>query len=239
MTIKVYVYKTISRLQMKIAALFSGGKDSVYAISIAQQYGWDITHLVSILPKIPDSWMYHSVNIHLTKLLSEALNIPLISKETTGEKEKELADLEELLQPLDIDGVISGAIASEYQRTRIERISHTLHIKSFTPLWHKDQTQLLKDQVHAGFHIIIVGAYADGFTEQWLGRRIDDKAINELEQLQKDRSINTAGEGGEFETLVIDGPLFHKRIQIEDATIKWHRDNGSYLIQKARLVEKD
>ena len=224
---------------MKIAALFSGGKDSVYAISIAQQYGWDITHLVSILPKIPDSWMYHSVNIHLTKLLSESLNIPLISKETTGEKEKELADLEELLQPLDIDGVISGAIASEYQRTRIERICHNIHIKSFTPLWHKDQTRLLKDQVNAGFHIIIVGVYADGFTEQWLGRTIDDATINELEKLGKERSINTAGEGGEFETLVIDGPLFQKRIQIDDATINWKRDNGSYIIKKARLVEKN
>jgi len=163
----------------------------------------------------------------------------LISKETTGEKEKELADLEELLQPLDIDGVISGAIASEYQRTRIERICHNIHIKSFTPLWHKDQSRLLKDQVNAGFHIIIVGVYADGFTEQWLGRKIDDKAIHELEQLGKERSINTAGEGGEFETLVIDGPLFQKRIQIDDATINWQRDNGSYIIKKARLVEKN
>ncbi|MDG6229818.1 MAG: TIGR00289 family protein [Candidatus Thermoplasmatota archaeon] len=224
---------------MKIAALFSGGKDSVYALSIAQQYGWDITHLVSILPKNLDSWMYHSINIHLTRLLSDALNIPLVAKETTGEKEKELNDLENLLQTLPIDGVISGAIASEYQRTRIERICHNLHIRSFTPLWHKDQTRLLKDQVNAGFHIIIVGVYADGFSEEWLGKKIDHEVIHDLERLHKGKSINTAGEGGEFETLVIDGPLFHKRIQIEDSTISWHRDNGSYYIQKARIVEKD
>lgn len=224
---------------MKIAALFSGGKDSVYALSIAQQYGWDITHLISILPKNLDSWMYHSINIHLTRLLSEALDIPLIAKQTTGEKEKELNDLDILLQTLQIDGVISGAIASEYQRTRIERICHNLHIKSFTPLWHKDQTQLLKDQVNAGFHIIIVGVYADGFSKEWLGRKIDGRAILDLEQLHKEKSINTAGEGGEFETFVIDGPLFHKRIQIDDATITWHRDNGSYFINKARIVEKN
>ena len=223
---------------MRVAVLFSGGKDSVYALYIAQQYGWEVTSLVSILPKKRDSWMYHSINIHLTKLLSKAMNIPLISKETIGEKETELADLQTILEPLEIDGVISGAIASEYQRTRIERICHNLHLKSFMPLWHKQQTQLLKDQIGAGFHIIIVGVYAQGFDESWLGKTIDHETIMQLEDLQKKYYINTAGEGGEFETLVLDGPLFEKKIHIDQAIPTWHRDSGSYEISKATLKEK-
>ncbi len=223
---------------MKVAALFSGGKDSVYTIYIAQQYGWEVTHLVSILPKRSDSWMYHSVNIHLTNLLSEALNIPLVSKETTGEKEKELSDLQTLLKPLDIDGVISGAIASEYQRTRIERICHNIHMKSFTPLWHKNQTLLLNEQINAGFCCIIVGVYAQGFNESWLGIPIDQNTIAHLEELHKNHQINIAGEGGEFETLIIDGPILKKKLQIEQSTVIWHRDSGSYIINKATLQKK-
>src|SRR4030042_2924535 len=109
---------------MKVAALFSGGKDSTYAIYIAQQYGWNVTNLVTIISENKDSWMYHTLNIHLTEKQAESMNIPLVKKVTKGEKEKELDDLEEILKDLDIDGVISGALASEYQRTRIEKICY-------------------------------------------------------------------------------------------------------------------
>jgi uncharacterized protein (TIGR00290 family) len=124
---------------MKVAALFSGGKDSVYSIYIASQWGWEITHLISLLPINQESFMFHTINIDLVPLLSQALVIPLVSKTTHGEKETELKDLEQLLSSLPIDGVISGAIASEYQRTRIEQVCDRLDIKSHTPLWHKNQ----------------------------------------------------------------------------------------------------
>jgi ABC transporter with metal-binding/Fe-S-binding domain ATP-binding protein len=223
---------------MRVVSLCSGGKDSVYALYIAQQYGWEVTHLVSILPKKTDSWMFHSINIQLTTLLSEALDIPLVSKETAGEKEDELKDLQLLLEPLDIDGVISGAIASEYQRTRIERICNNLKLKSFTPLWHKDQTLLLKEQIKAGFYSIIVGVYAQGFNQSWLGKPINLHTVTQLEELQANHQINISGEGGEFETLIIDGPILKRRILIEHGIIRWHRDSGSYLITKAKLQKK-
>ena len=101
---------------MKVAALFSGGKDSIFATYIAEQYGWNVTHLVSLIPDNKNSWMFHSVNIHLTDLLAEAIGIPLIKKATNGKKEEELTDLKNILKNLNIDGVISGAIVSEYQR---------------------------------------------------------------------------------------------------------------------------
>jgi len=224
---------------MKVAALFSGGKDSIFAIYIAQQYGWDITHLVSIFPENKDSWMYHSVNIHLTKTLANALNIPLISKETKGEKEEELSSLKDILSTLDIDGVISGAIASEYQRTRIEQVCHDLKIKSFTPLWHKDQALLLKDMIRAGFTIKIVGIFAEGFDENWLGKTIDTETFEQLQKIKEKNAINIAGEGGEYETLVLDGPLFQQQLILKETKKEWKRDHGKLFVTKTALKEKE
>lgn len=223
---------------MRVAALFSGGKDSVFAVYITQQYGWEISHLVTILPEKSDSWMYHSLNIHLTGLLAETLNIPLIQKSTKGEKETELLDLKHLLQDLEIDGVVSGAIASEYQRTRIEKICDELGIKSFTPLWHKNQELLLRDQVKAGFHIIVVGVFASGFDETWLGKTINEETIDSLVHLNKKYGINIAGEGGEFETLVLDGPLFHHKLVIDESLKKWNRDSGIFQVKTAHLEKR-
>jgi len=223
---------------MKVAALFSGGKDSLFSIYIAQQYGWNITHLITLQPENKDSWMFHSVNINLVDYLAEALNIPLIKQHTKGEKEHELKDLHHILQGLPIDGVISGAIASEYQRTRIERVCYDLGIKSFTPLWHKSQELLLHQQVAAGFQIIIVGVFAQGFDESWLGRTIDEPCIKDLERLHTKYKINAAGEGGEFETLVLDGPLFFKRLVLDETKKEWSRDNGIFQVKRAHLEKK-
>jgi predicted ATP pyrophosphatase (TIGR00289 family) len=224
---------------MKVAALFSGGKDSVFSIYLAQQFGWEIMHLVTLQPEKQDSWMFHSINIHLTDLLAEAIGIPLLKKSTKGEKEKELDDLKEILQTLDIDGVISGAIASEYQRTRIEKICDEIGLKSFTPLWHKNQELLLREQVNAGFHSIIVGVFAQGFDETWLGRPIDEETINVLVNLRNKYGINMAGEGGEFETLVLNGPLFQKRLVLDEVSREWRRDSGILQVKNAHLEKKD
>jgi predicted ATP pyrophosphatase (TIGR00289 family) len=220
---------------MKVAALFSGGKDSTFSIYIAKQYGWDVTHLVTLMSENKDSWMFHSINIHLVDKLAEAMDIPLIKRITKGEKEEELADLKKILSDLDVDGVISGAIASEYQRTRIEKICYELGIKSFTPLWHKNQELVLRDEVDAGFKIIIVGAFAHGFNESWLGRALDKKCIDDLVELQKKYGINVAGEGGEFETLVLDCPLFKKKLVLDEVSKEWKRDSGVLQVKKAHL----
>jgi diphthine-ammonia ligase len=222
---------------MRVAALFSGGKDSVFAVYIAQQYGWEISTLVTVFPEKPDSWMFHSINIHQTDLLSKALDIPLVKGKTKAEKETELGDLKQVLQDLEIDGVVSGAIASEYQRTRIEKVCDELGLKSFSPLWHKNQELLLCDQVHAGFQSIIVGVFAEGFDETWLGRTIDEGTIDALRYLHRKKGINIAGEGGEYETLVLSGPIFSKRLVIDDAETQWNRDSGVFRVKTAHLED--
>jgi len=220
---------------MKVAVLFSGGKDSTFSIYIARQYGWDVTHLVTLLPEKKDSWMFHSINIHLVDKLAEAMSIPLTKRITKGEKEDELEDLKKILSELDVDGVVSGAIASEYQRTRIEKVCYELGIKSFTPLWHKNQELILRDEVDACFKIVIVGVFAHGFNESWLGRSLDEKCIDDLVLLKKRYDINIAGEGGEFETLVLDCPLFKKKLVLDEVSKEWKRDSGVLQVKKAHL----
>jgi len=220
---------------MKVAVLFSGGKDSAFAIYKAKKLGLNVTHLVSIFPDKKDSWMFHSVNIHLTKKLAEAIGIPLIVKKTKGEKEKELRDLKNVLKKLDIDGVVSGAIASEYQKNRIDKICEELGLKSFAPLWGKKQNKILEEIVKTGFEVIIIGVFAAGLDESWLGKKIDEETIDELIKLRKRYSINEAGEGGEFETLVSNGPIFKKSLIIDEIEKQWKRDHGVLIIKKAHL----
>jgi ABC transporter with metal-binding/Fe-S-binding domain ATP-binding protein len=220
---------------MKVASLFSGGKDSIFAIYIAQQWGWEVTNLITLQPRNTSSWMFHSINIHLTEKIAKAINMPLIKKITKGEKEEELNDLKHILKKLPIEGVISGAIASEYQRTRIEKICNELNLKSFTPLWHKNQELIVRNQINAGFKIALVGIYAEGFDKSWLGKIMNEELILKLKQLRKKYLINIAGEGGEYETLVLDGPIFKKKLVIDKIIKEWKRDSGGLIVKKAHL----
>ncbi|MEM0492818.1 MAG: TIGR00289 family protein [Candidatus Thermoplasmatota archaeon] len=224
---------------MRVAVLLSGGKDSVYACYTVLQYGWEVSYLVNIKPLVDDSYMFHSVNTHLVNIIAESIGINLLQGESRGEKKEELNDLKHLLmQCSNIDGVVSGAIASEYQRTCIERICHDLGIRSFTPLWHKNQYNLLKEQVTTGLKIMIVGVSAQGFDETWLGRIIDENCIRDLSELHRRYKVSVSGEGGEYETLVLDAPIFKKRIFIDDMIKEWSRDHGLLRVTKTHLEEK-
>jgi len=221
---------------MKLACLYSGGKDSNYALYWALNQGFEITNLVTIRPKSEDSFMYHKPCLQHVKLQAESIGIPLIEKESQGIKEEELKELEDVLSKLDVDGVISGAVASEYQKTRIEAIGERLGFRTYSPLWHKNQRQLLEDINNAGFKAIIVGIAAEGFDESWLGRQINKETIEELERLHKKYGINMTGEGGEYETFITDGPTFKKKVEIQHLKKKMqNRNTGTLEIRKAML----
>lgn len=225
---------------MKLASLFSGGKDSTYATYIMMQQGYDIPYLVSILPERQDSYMFHVPNISLTGLLAKAMRIPIIQRTSSGKKEVELKDLVKALESIrdEIDGVVCGAIESEYQKTRVEKTCCDIGLKSFSPLWHKDAGLLLREMVSAGFDIRIVGVYSEGFTANWLGRRINNDTLGELRKIQDKYGIHISGEGGEYETLVTDAPFFKKRVKIVKARKEWSGDSGVYVVEDAALHEK-
>ncbi|WXG40735.1 MAG: diphthine--ammonia ligase [Candidatus Freyarchaeum deiterrae] len=223
---------------MKVAVLFSGGKDSSYATQWSIDQSYTITALVSIIPKRSDSYMYHTPNIELTRLQAKATGFPHITRQSSGIKEEEVKDLEAAIKPLDIDGIVSGAVASEYQKSRVDLVSEKLGIRSIAPLWHKDPLIYLKDIINRGFHVIFVGVYALGFNKNWLGRRLDESALKELIELNKNYGVHLSGEGGEYETLVLDAPFFNRAIKIIKSETIWEKDNGNLDVKRAKLIEK-
>lgn len=221
---------------MRVAGLFSGGKDSTYAVHVAEQWGWDVSHLVSVAPKGEDSMMFHWPNVHLTPLLAEAMGREHVLAEVSGQPEREVEELGQVLRPLGVDGIVSGAVASEYQRTRLERMGHALGLKTFTPLWHKEPLGLLRSLRAAGFRAIVVGCFAEGLGPAWLGRELDEPASEQLAVLQRARGIHPGGEGGEYESLVLEGPGWKGRLELVRADKEWHRDRGVLRVREARLA---
>jgi diphthine-ammonia ligase len=224
---------------VRVAALFSGGKDSTYALYVAQQRGWDVSDLVTIVPREDDSLLYHVPNIGLAPLLSECLGIRLISHEAGYGEDKELEALREALGGLRVDGLIVGTIASDYQRSRVDALCHEIGMRCYAPLWRQSQASLLADYLTAGFRILITGVAAEGLDASWLGREIDDKARLELLELNTRYGLSPCGEGGEYETLVIDGPNFLKRLHVVEAQTEFKGSSGVYRVLKAEAVQKN
>lgn len=224
---------------MNVAVLISGGKDSALALHRVLKKGYNVKYLVTMIPLNDDSWMFHHQNIRLTDLFSKAVGIPIIKKETDGIKEEELEDLEKLLTPLNVEGIVSGAVFSEYQKFRIDRICKKLGFKSITPLWHENPTSLINELTELGFQAIITGVYALGFDQDWLGRLINSKTLRALIHLKRKYNVSILGEGGEYESLVIDAPYFKRKIQIIRARKVWEENNGYLLIEKAKLLKKN
>jgi len=220
------------------AALFSGGKDSTYALYVAQQRGWEVRKLVTVIPSEPDAMLYHTPNIELAPILSDCLGIPLVSKQAGRGEEQELEALRAVLKGLAVDGLVVGTIASDYQKSRVDGVCHELGLRCYAPLWRQNQASLLGDYIAAGFRIIITGVAAEGLDVTWLGREIDETARGELLDLNKKHGLSPCGEGGEYESLVVDGPNFRKRLAIEQSERDWKGNSGTLKVIKATAVEK-
>lgn len=227
---------------MKIAILFSGGKDST-AATFELSKSHEIACLISIKSKNPHSFMFHTPNISLTELQARSMEIPLIEYNTRGEKEKELFDLEEAIkiakERYNIKGIGVGAIESEYQRKRVEEICKKLKLKMLAPFWKKDVEKYLKYLLANNFKLIFTAVAAEGLDESWIGKRLNEEVIEKLKELNKKYQIHLAGEGGEYETFVLDCPLFKKRLKILKARKVWEKNSGRFVIDDLKLVEKN
>ncbi len=224
---------------MRLAALYSGGKDSTFAVYDSIKNGHEVKYLISIVSKNPESYMFHYPNIRFTEYQAEAMDIPWVSKTTGGEKEKELQDLKNAIESVtkDVDGLLAGGLASKYQYNRIKGIADSLGLKCIVPYWKIDPEEYWNMILKAGFKVMVIGTACEGLGREWLGRVIDSETFKELKKLSIKHKFNLAGEGGEYETFVLDCPLFKKSLEVEGETI-WNYDSGFYLFKKVRLVKK-
>lgn len=226
---------------MKVAVLFSGGKDSNFALYEASKY-YDISCLITMKSVNQESYMFQTQGIDFTKVQASCLEIPQIEILTDGIKEKELDDLKIAIKKardeFGAEGIVTGAIGSIYQASRVQKIAHDLGLWCFNPLWQKDQVDFLKELVNEKFEVMIVGVASYPLEEKYLGKILDLDLIGELVEMQKKWGLNPAGEGGELETFVLNSPLFKKKIKVVDSVKEWDNYSGQLVIKELEVVEK-
>jgi asparagine synthase (glutamine-hydrolysing) len=226
---------------LKLGVLFSGGKDSTYAAYIMKKQNYELTCLITMRSKNPESYMFHTPAIDVTTVQAKAMNIPLLVQETSGEKELELVDLDNAMQEAQkkygIEGIVTGALFSTYQRDRIEKICDKLGLKVFSPLWHKPQPTQMQELLDQKFTIILTAVAGEGMNKSWLGRPLTQEDIVNLNQLHDKIGFNVAGEGGEFESLVLDCPMFMKKISIEYDIFMESENTGHIVVKKTELQD--
>jgi asparagine synthase (glutamine-hydrolysing) len=195
----------------KLAALTSGGKDSNAALYRMRKRNNEINCLVTLRSENKHSYMFDSKKERSDiEKQAETLDIPLLVQETAGEKEKELDDLKQAMvrakEQYGVEGVIAGALASTYQRDRVEKIAEEVGLKVFAPLWQEDQERYMKWLIREGFEIEITSVAARGLNESWEGRVLNEDSVEELIELSREYGFNAAGEGGEYETKTVGFP---------------------------------
>jgi diphthine-ammonia ligase len=212
-----------------VVVSLSGGKDSMYALYTVQKEGLNVNHLMFI--KIGGK--AHLDNKWLMKLVSESLGIPAV---TAGGK---IPDIRKALQKLKADVFVSGIMTTPEHMDYYREVCEPIHVKHYAPLWGKNPLTALAEMKQLGFRMLVIEVdISMGANRNWLGKEIDDEMIRELEKLKTDRNINPIGEFGEYHTLVLDSPIYKKRINITKSKTVWKKSKGYIEIKKAELQPK-
>lgn len=222
---------------MKCLALLSGGKDSVAAVEVARGHGWDVPVGLRMVPQEDDAYMFHTPNLDVVEGVAQCMGMDLVTATARPDPLEEVDDLEQALaqakQDFGINAIVSGALASEYQRTRIDRIGARLGLKTFAPLWHKHPGTYMDGLVRA-YDVRFSRVAADGLDQTWAGARLDEARLHTL----RSKRLHEAGEGGEYETLVLDAPHYEKRIVVDEATVSATASRSTWNVLAWHLEDK-
>ena len=225
---------------MKLAALYSGGKDSTFAIYLAKKNGHEIKCLVTIFPLSDESQFLHYPNIAMTKLQAKSMNLPhLYGVTSSNDTGIEISGMESLLtqakRDFAIEGIVHGGILSEFQKNHFDNVCKKLDLKIISPLWGFDEKQYMKKLIESNFKFIITSVSSAALDDSWLGKEITQKEIDDLEKLSIKHGFNLSFEGGEAESLVLDCPLFSAPLKIIKSNKTWDGYRGRFEITEATL----
>jgi len=222
---------------MRLAALYSGGKDSTLSVYVTEQSGHTVEYLVNVVTDTDDSMLFHVPNTNMVPFLAEAMNKRLITVSTDGSEAGDMKALRSALEDLDIEGVVAGAVWSDYQWERINTVCEDLGLVCITPLWRKSSDTVMKELTDSRISSIFVGVYADGLDDKWLGRSVEG-SYDDLKTIESKNKISVIGEGGEYETLTVDSPMQHSILVPEEYEKEWNGHSGTLRIKRARLEKK-
>jgi diphthine-ammonia ligase len=253
---------------MEFVALISGGKDSCYNIYKCLQYGHQLKCLANLQSPTDaeeneelHSFMYQTAGSSVISAYEECLGFPLIRRKIQGKaltqslsyenvvEGDEVEDLYELLKEVkerfpSIRGVSCGAIVSNYQRIRVENICNRLGLISLSYLWQKDRKELIYELCSSstGVEAVIIKVAGAGLIpEKHLGKSLRE-LLPTLDRLHQKYGLDYCGEGGEYESLVLDAPFFLKRIEILKSRIIYDEEDksvGMLKITEWRLCDKE
>ncbi|EDO08073.1 putative Diphthine--ammonia ligase [Babesia bovis T2Bo] len=230
---------------MKLISLISGGKDSIYSIVLAQNQGHEVIMLGHLAPKHNenelDSFMYQTIGHNIVPAIAQCLDIPLIERRIIGtpvvtdsldyvpKEEDEVEDLYKLVSEAletrnDIEGILTGAIASQYQLQRVANVAKRLGLKTVEPLWGREQTELLQEMIQNNMDAIVIKTCSMGLNREHLGKSIKE-LYPEFIRIRDKYGFNVCGEGGEFESLVLDCPAYKTKIAITEYECIVHSDD--------------
>ncbi len=227
---------------MKVAILYSGGKDSTMALYYALQKGWDVVALVAVKPKNTEAYLWHYSTVEWTLLSSQAMNIPLIllKCDKIG-PEEEAKELEKVFERIKIDALLLGGVGLQKTQIKsVEKIAKKFGINIIIPHEGMDHYQLIRDAINIGFDIRITAVAVNGLGPEWLGKKLDAKTLEQLKQVSEKFGFHVGAEGGHYDSFVVDGPIFKKKIEFVDTSKVWDKKTGSgYLeVSDAKLVQK-
>jgi len=228
---------------LELASLYSGGKDSNYSIFEMNKRGHDVVCLISIVPMISDSLLFHFPNIRFTGILAQSIELPMRSfQSNSSELSDEVLVLEKalvsIIDEFGVQGIVHGGISSNFQKRNFETVCKKLRLSVFSPLWKLDPSSYLHKLIDQKFEIVIVGVSAFGLGPEWLGTLLDHDNVKKLESLSLKYGFNLNFEGGEAETIVVDCPLYRKKFRIKQGMVKWNGNNGIFEITDYDLVDK-
>ncbi|KAI5954060.1 hypothetical protein CANMA_004899 [Candida margitis] len=244
---------------MKFVALISGGKDSFFNIYHCLSQGHELVAIGNLYPQDEsideiDSFMFQTVGHDIIDYYSQCLEVPLYRQKIVGKSSNqnleyshtqndEIEDLFKLLSTIkrkhsDIEGVSCGAILSHYQRTRVENVCDRLGLTSLTYLWQRNQNDLMLEMCESGLDARLIKVAAIGLNAKHLGKPLQE-VYPHLLKLNQMYDVHICGEGGEFETIVLDCPFFKtKKLEIVEQKVVTHPGDVFYLKLKVQIVDK-
>lgn len=227
---------------MRVAILYSGGKDSNFALLTAQRNGWDVKALISVKPKNEEAYLYHYATAELTRLQAESIGVKhfLLECNDIG-PDKEAAVLEKILGKLDVDAIVLGGVGlQQTQINSVGKVAAKYGIKTITPNANMTSEELLRAEIGAGLDIRIVNVAADGLGPEWLGKKLDAKSFGDFKGLSDKYRFELLGEGGMYDSFVCDAPFFKKKIEMKNFKKVWDSKtkSGFLEVDKAELVDK-
>jgi uncharacterized protein (TIGR00290 family) len=200
---------------------WSGGKDSCFACYLALAQGYKVTHLVNLIYREFRRVCFQGTAAHLISRQAEAIGIPLVQRAVSSDMglyEERFKKAVSAQKRRGADSMVFGDIYTDEHKDWIERVCAEVGLTPILPLWGRDPERILEEFIEAGFAAVVISAKADIFGEEWLGRKVDRRFLADLKRLAPRGEVDVCGERGEYHTLVLDGPLFGKRLEVTPGT---------------------